>query len=71
VLFNNLFGTAFDIPKCIYYIPFDISTLFLIKGVDPDINREDFSGKTEGSTKHNALWDAEVIQACYNKLMKL
>lgn len=27
VLFNDLFGTAFDIPKQVYYIPFDICTL--------------------------------------------
>lgn len=67
VLFNDLFGTAFDIPKNIYYIPFDICTLFKIKGIDPDINREEFAG-IEGS-KHNALHDAIVIKACYDKLM--
>src|SRR5690606_23282011 len=39
VLFNNLWGHAFDVPKQIYYIPFDICTLFKIKGVNPDINR--------------------------------
>jgi len=71
VLFNNLFGTAFDIPKNISYIPLDLSTLFKIKGVDPDTSREDFVKdilKVE-PCKHNALWDAVVIKACYNKLM--
>lgn len=67
VLFNDLFGTAFDIPKSVYYIPFDICTLFKTKGVDPDINREEFAG-IDGA-KHNALHDAKVIKACYDKLM--
>lgn len=67
VLFNQLFGHAFNIPKNIYYIPFDICTLMKIKGVDPDISREEFAGM-EGS-KHNALHDAKVIKACYERLM--
>lgn len=67
VLFCQLFGHAFKIPKNVYYIPFDIATLMKIKGVDPDINREQFAG-IEGS-KHNALHDARVIKACYDKLM--
>jgi hypothetical protein len=72
VLFNNLFGTAFDIPKNVYYIPFDICTLFKIKGIDPDISREKF-GCGEMYTempKHNAMWDAQVIKMCYDKLMQ-
>jgi hypothetical protein len=72
VLFNNLFGTAFDIPKNVYYIPFDIATLMKIKGIDPDINREEFAGLvSEDNQKHNALWDAKVIKACYDKLMNM
>jgi hypothetical protein len=75
VLFNDIFGTAFDIPKNVYYIPFDICTLFKIKGIDPDINREDFAKDIlmkecfKVGQKHNALWDATVIKACYEKLM--
>lgn len=69
VLFNQIWGHAFNIPKNLYYIPFDICTLFKAKGVDPDINREQFSELTDGSQKHNALWDAKVIKACYDKLM--
>jgi len=30
------------LPSNIYYIPFDISTLFKLKGIDPDVNREEF-----------------------------
>lgn len=71
VLFNQMFGHAFNIPKNVYYIPFDICTLMKIKGVDPDINREEFSGAmAEGDLKHNALWDAQVIKMCYETLMK-
>jgi len=68
VLFNQIFGHAFKIPKNVYYIPFDICTLFYEKGIDPDINREEFAGLSDGSQKHNALWDAKVIRECFNKL---
>ena len=69
VLFNQIWGHAFSIPKNVYYIPFDICTLFKVKGIDPDINREQFSELVDGSQQHNALWDAKVIKACYDKLM--
>ena len=72
VLFNDLWGNALNIPKCIYYIPFDICTLFKMKGIDPDINRREFAGIKQGSAKkHNALRDAQVIRACYEKLIDL
>lgn len=71
VLFNNIFGHAFNVPQFVYYIPLDICTLFKIKGIDPDINREEFCGYENFIQKHNALWDAKVIKACYEKLIKL
>lgn len=75
VLFCQIFGHAFDIPQNVYYIPFDICTLFKVKGVDPDVNREEFSGmafvSNEIPEKHNALWDARVIKCCYEKLETL
>lgn len=67
VLFCDLFGGAFSVPECVYYIPFDLATLLKLKGVDPDINREEFAVLT-GGDKHNALWDAKVIKACYEKV---
>lgn len=67
VLFNQIWGHAFKIPQNIYYIPFDICTLFKLKGINPDINREEFAEMTEGAEKHNALWDARVIRACYER----
>lgn len=69
VFFNDIFGGAFDIPKNIYYIPFDICTLMKVRGVDPDINREEYAGMT--GSKHNALHDARVIKACYEKLNEM
>lgn len=72
VLFNQIFGHAFNIPKNVYYIPFDICTLFKVKGIDPDINREIFSEyKGTDANKHNALHDATIIKSCYNKLINL
>lgn len=74
VLFNQIFGHAFNIPKNVYYIPFDICTLFQLQGIDPDISREDFAKDYlvkvayQSGKKHNAMWDAFVIRECYRKL---
>ena len=74
VLFNQIFGHAFSIPKNVYYIPFDICTLFQVKGIDPDISREEFAKDYlvkvafQSGKKHNAMWDAFVIRECYRKL---
>jgi len=78
VLFCQLWGNAFMIPDDIYYIPFDICTLFKMRGIDPDISREEFGLSDDSGAlpdpsrwrKHNALWDAEVIKACYEKLVR-
>lgn len=73
VLFNSLLADYSEgypqLPSNINYIPFDICTLFKVKWIDPDTNREEFAG-IDGK-KHNALHDAKVIQACYNKLCTL
>lgn len=71
VLFNQIFEHAFNIPKNVYYIPFDICTLFKMKGFNPDISREKYGCGEHYSEmpKHNALWDARVIKMCYEKLM--
>jgi hypothetical protein len=67
VLFCQLFGGAFGVPKHVYYIPFDLCTLFKVKGVDPDISREAYAGTV--GTKHTALHDALTIKACYEKVI--
>ncbi len=84
VLFCELFGGALHLPDSVYYIPFDICTVFNNVGEDPDVNREEYVGKMQvfnnhvvqffktcGVTsplKHNSLWDAYVIRECWNKL---
>lgn len=68
VLFIDLFGCAFDIPKNVYYIPFDLCTQFKLNGIDPDISREDFVGE-QNNDKHNALFDAKVIKMCHDKMV--
>lgn len=68
VLFCELFGGAMKLPKFVYYIPFDICTTMKDQGIDPDINREKFAGIDAPAAKHNSLWDAEIIQICYDKL---
>ncbi|GAB1351293.1 hypothetical protein MASR1M12_00230 [Erysipelotrichia bacterium] len=76
MLFCQIFGHAFNIPKNVYYIPFDLCTLLKSRGIDPDINREDFARGGEywytedQIKKHNALWDAKVIKACVDRIEK-
>lgn len=75
VLFADLFGHALKVPDSIFYIPIDLSTMFYMKGIDPDTNREEFSGLTEDHpdfiAKHNALHDAQVIRHCVRKLEEM
>lgn len=73
MLFNNIFGDAFKIPENVYYIPFDICTLFRMKKINPDISREKFAkiNPEKAKEKHNALYDAKVIKKCYKRLIKL
>lgn len=72
ILFCEIFGGAMNIPSNVYYIPFDLSSLFYAKGIDADIRREFFAGIDDSDgQKHNALWDAKVIKSCYEKLIKL
>jgi hypothetical protein len=75
VLFNSLLADYSQgypqLPSNVHYIPMDICTLFQAKGIDPDISREKY-GLGEvllDMPKHNALWDAKVIKACYEKLV--
>ena len=73
VLFCDLLsndGTALTLPENIYYIPFDICTLFKVAKIDPDINREEFAEIEDDSIseKHNSLWDAFIIKKCFDKL---
>ena len=66
VLFCELFNGALNVPDYIYYIPFDICTLFKLKGLDADTDRQEFAGMK--GKQHNALYDAKVIKKCYEVL---
>jgi hypothetical protein len=73
VLFCDIFGHAFNIPHNVYYIPFDICSMFKFHNVDPDIDREKFLEIKDDKEqkKHNSRWDAIVIRACFNKMNTL
>lgn len=68
VLFNHIFGHAFNIPDNVFYIPIDICTMFVDRGIDPDISRLEYAGITSDSG-HNSLFDAQVIKKCYDRLI--
>lgn len=73
VLFCEVFGGAFAIPEQVFWIPFDLSTGLKMKGIDPEIAREEL-GKVEWShpglklQKHHALYDAELERSIYERL---
>jgi len=73
VLLCELYGGALQKPEQIFYMPFDLVTLFKIQGLNPDTDREEFAAlATNGGNqghRHNALHDARVVQACYHKLL--
>jgi hypothetical protein len=68
VLFCQLFGGALNLPKNVYYIPFDICVLFKERGIDPDIDRLAFSESNSKNFQHNSLADAYSVRNCYNIL---
>jgi hypothetical protein len=75
VLFCELFGGALAIPQNIFYAPFDLATLFKLKGLinpttkfEADINRFTYAGH-DPLWQHNALMDAKVELECFKKLM--
>jgi hypothetical protein len=41
-----------------------------MKNIDPDINREEYAFSKSGTKKHNALFDANQIRSCYNRVIK-
>jgi hypothetical protein len=69
-LLCELFGGANFVPKSVYYPPFDLNTLFKLKGLAPDADREEFA-KLTGGQRTDALWDAQVLVVCYDKLMTM
>jgi len=69
VLFCELFGGALALPDNVFYMPFDLATVFKLRGLDPDTDRVGFAGLDGAPQRHNALWDARLAMACYRRLM--
>lgn len=76
VLFCELFGGARYIPENIFYAPFDLATLFRIKGlINPvdqfnnDVSRFRFAG-IDDDNQHHSLADARAAMACFKKLIE-
>jgi hypothetical protein len=66
VLFCELFGGSAGLPPNVFANPFDLLTLFVIKGYDPSVDRQEFSNVR--GTRHHALMDAKVTRACFVRL---
>jgi len=64
-----LFG-VWDVP--FFYIPIDFASILWGKGIDPNVNREelakDYGINISNFKKHNALDDASVLKALYEKI---
>jgi hypothetical protein len=75
VLFCELFGGGGNIPKNVFYIPYDIATLAKIKGLNSDLLRYDYVinllSLEEKEMQHHALIDAKVESICYRQFIKL
>lgn len=74
ILFCELFGGAMNIPDNIFYAPFDLATVFRIKGLiepaskyEKDIARFEFAG-INNNRQHNSLEDARIEKICFEKL---
>lgn len=80
VLLIDIFGTAFDLPKNVsavcYDINQDIARHYGISDREAfDKSREDIvselCGQAIAGEKHNALYDAEVIKAIYDEIREV
>jgi len=74
VFFCELFGGSLQLPKQIHYMPMDISVLFQMKTGNPDTDMEEFVDDEhviKDRKLHNALYDAQLTKACYQKLIKM
>lgn len=76
VLFCDLCGGTFALPEQVHYIPRDLSTLIEIKGLDPDIPREqlgavDWKHPKLKLAKHHALYDALLEKSVFENTQLL
>jgi hypothetical protein len=71
ILFSKIWSNIFKLPKKIHPIPFDICVLFKVKGMDTNIDREEYSEIFVDYSKPNTLLKAMTIRECYLKINKL
>jgi len=73
MLFCELFGGSLNLPKNVFYIPFDVATLGKIKLKERDFSRIEYVKEllplNEQQSQHNALIDAKSEKLCFEKLM--
>lgn len=81
VLFNDIFGHAFNIPEKVYYIPFELSTMLALSSLEnSDNSRRNIVCFDEMldrsfvdlllSQSHHALSDAYIIRSVYRIMRK-
>lgn len=75
VLFCDLWDGARNLPSNIFYAPFDLATIFRMKGLinpisnyEMDFDRYKYAG-INGDLQHNALFDARTELVCFSKIM--
>jgi hypothetical protein len=77
VLFVSIFGSAFDIPEHILYLPMDLCTALKLCRQDPDTDRVMFVYGSEDKIPasdigtHNSLYDARIMMEVYKKILGL
>lgn len=75
VLFIDLFGSAFDLPKCVnascHDINQDIAVHYNVTEAEAfDMSREGMLQMLPEGDKHNALYDAKVIREIYYHIIE-
>jgi len=66
---RKYFHALYCLPDYLnHYAGIDLNTLFRTCGIDPSIDRAEFSGITLPLRRHNALDDAKVVRECFLKL---
>lgn len=67
-LLQSLFQPIYESYKNVSPDIYDLSTVFKVYGIDPKMSREAFINRPLEFGKYEALYQARVIEACYDKL---
>jgi hypothetical protein len=47
----------------------DLPTVFYLAGLDPNLDREAFTGHSVQGRRHEALYDAKLVRECFKKVV--